>query len=215
LIIFITVILTFVWREDLTEAQRAISPRGKKAFHVILTFILFAGIGYLGLIIRSLRRYGEHMDKKWTEAIKEKIAELFPPDVPSPMGVESHFLTSDPPVPHPTPFPSHQRAIPASLQHQSQPVAPVVAWAHPSSSQASLVPSPAQRPGMALGANDILRDPIEIIRFGAQRTLPEVKVYIAWLAARGLTETMWLKFSEVCSSSLLDFTPTTLILILP
>lgn len=194
--LFVTVIVLFAWRVSANgEAKTSLTPGGQLASRIILSAVLFFGVSYFFLIVRSLRRYGEHMDVRWTETIKKKVEEANTTGIDSPTG-PAEGLNSPPSIPGPTPFftsppPSQMPPFSTSLATRPPHSMPSMLSMPFSSSQTSLISETTRHQ-----EKEIFQDALEVIRFDeSQRPLP--KAYPPQLLARGITETMWFGLSQV------------------
>jgi hypothetical protein len=77
---FVFCILSFVWRTGSSTSPpstgtfAALSPRKALGIRVAITSVLFLGLTYFVLIVKSLRRFGTKMDRKWTKRVEGWIA---------------------------------------------------------------------------------------------------------------------------------------------
>ncbi|TFK72084.1 hypothetical protein BDN72DRAFT_378687 [Pluteus cervinus] len=82
IVAYVVCIMAYVWRTGTGDTTSNISQKALSGLRVAISAVLFIGIVYFLLILNTLRRYGDPMDKqwrsralKWIQEAKEKMME--------------------------------------------------------------------------------------------------------------------------------------------
>jgi hypothetical protein len=74
MMLFITSILSFVWRTGSTldpPSRAPLSPRAALGVRVTITGVFGLGFIYFIMVVGTLRKYGSTMDRQWMERVSE------------------------------------------------------------------------------------------------------------------------------------------------
>lgn len=208
--------MAFVWRTSVNRDDiPRVSPGSELAARICISFMLFTGIVYLTLIIRTLGRYGERMDIAWKEKVRNAAASSYnvtflttPPEKTALIAAIN--APSIPPVNTPQISPS-ANVLPVAPGSGTNSQVTSPRHATPSLPMFTQSPRPSPQPLSGVGPSMPLRHPensvgpwhssvifqeaIEVVKLESRGCIPSAMPQ--YLYHRGIRDALWRSFIHV------------------